>query len=85
MRRALVSAGSSVSTLQRLGARTLSKALGRAYVAKDPNYMGTWPENAETYTFQIEGETLHLTWPSDWAPGKRSGTFRKVEGQPAPW
>ncbi len=57
----------------------------RAYVAKDPNYMGTWPENAETYTFQIEGETLHLTWPSDWAPGKRSGTFRKVEGQPAPW
>ena len=57
----------------------------RAYVAKDPNYMGTWPENAETYTFQVEGETLHLEWPSGWGPGKRSGTFRKVEGEPVPW
>ncbi len=56
----------------------------RAYVAKDPNYMGNWPENAVTYTFRWEGETLHLQWPADW-PEKRSGTFRKVEGQPAPW
>ncbi len=56
----------------------------RAYVAKDPNYMGTWPENPNTYTFQVEGETLRLKWPSDW-PDKRSGTFRKVEGEPAPW
>ncbi len=56
----------------------------RAYVAKDPNYMGGWPENAETYTFRFEGETLHMEWPSDW-PEARSGTFRRVEGQPAPW
>ncbi len=56
----------------------------RAYVAKDPNYMGDWPENTSVYTFRMEGETLHLQWPSDW-PEKRSGTFTKVEGQPAPW
>ncbi len=56
----------------------------RAYVAKDPNYMGDWPENALTFTFRMEGETLHLQWPSDW-PDKRSGTFRKVEGEPVPW
>ncbi len=56
----------------------------RAYVAKDPNYMGDWPENALTYTFRMEGETLHLDWPSDWFSA-RKGTFRKVEGEPAPW
>jgi len=56
----------------------------RAYVAKDPNYMGDWPENASVYTFRIEGETLRMQWPSDW-PERRSGTFTKVEGQPAPW
>jgi hypothetical protein len=56
----------------------------RAYVAKSPNYMADWPENAETYTFRLEGETLHLQWPSDWGE-KRSGTFTKVEGQPVPW
>ena len=56
----------------------------RAYVAKDPNYMADWPENTETYTFRLEGETLHLQWPSDWPDG-RSGTFTKVEGEPVPW
>jgi hypothetical protein len=56
----------------------------RAYVAKDPNYMGDWPENANVYTFRLEGETLHLQWPSDW-PDQRSATLTKVEGQPAPW
>ncbi len=56
----------------------------RAYVAKDPNYMGDWPENAYTYTFRMEGETLHLNWPSDWFSA-RKGTFRKVEGEPVPW
>ena len=56
----------------------------RAYVAKDPNYMGDWPENVGTYTFRMEGETLHLNWPSDWPPGARKGTFRKVEGEPVP-
>ena len=56
----------------------------RAYVAKDPNYMGGWPENAQTYTFRMEGETLHLQWPGDW-PDRRKGTFSKVEGMPVPW
>jgi hypothetical protein len=56
----------------------------RAYVAKNPNYMGDWPENASTYTFRVEGETLHLNWPSDW-PFAIKGTFRKVEGEPAPF
>ena len=51
---------------------------------KDPNYMGDWPENAFTYTFRMEGETLHLNWPSDWPPGAWKGTFRKVEGEPVP-
>ncbi|MDH3455536.1 MAG: lipocalin-like domain-containing protein [Gemmatimonadota bacterium] len=55
----------------------------RPSVAKDPNYMGTWPDNAETYTFELEGETLRLTWPSDWPGGLRIGTFRKVEGEAA--
>jgi hypothetical protein len=56
----------------------------RAYVAKDPNYMGSWPENALTYAFRLEGEALHLDWPEGW-PDDRKGTFRKVEGEPAPW
>jgi hypothetical protein len=46
--------------------------------------MGDWPENASTYTFRVEGETLHLNWPSDW-PFAIKGTFRKVEGEPAPF
>ncbi len=57
----------------------------RAYVAKDPNYMGDWPENANTYTFRIEGETLRLAWPGDWPGGTRVGMLRRVEGEPVPW
>ena len=56
----------------------------RAYVAKDPNYMGDWPDNANTYTFRFDGETLHLQWPSDW-PVQLSATLDRVEGRPAPW
>ena len=58
----------------------------RAFVAKDPNYMGAWPENAVTYTFEIDAEgMLHLTWGSD--AGAASGwkaIMRQVEGEPAP-
>ena len=90
-------AGEEMTDAEMVGAyRTLTANSGRyevsgnefttrAYVAKDPNYMGDWPENAGTYTFRMEGETLHLTWPSDWGPGARKGTFRKVEGEAAPW
>ncbi len=51
----------------------------RAYLAKNPNYMGGWPDNAQSAAFRIEGETLRL-----------SGffgvtTFRRVEDEPVPW
>jgi hypothetical protein len=59
----------------------------RAYVAKNPNYMGDWPENETTVTVRIEGDTLTWTWPSldDTALPGGQMTFRRVEGQPAPW
>jgi hypothetical protein len=59
----------------------------RAYVAKNPNYMGGWPENETTVTVRIEGDTLTWTWPSPDDPPLPGGqmTFRRVEGQPAPW
>ena len=58
----------------------------RAYVAKDPNYMADWPDNANTATVHLDGDTLQWTWGGDFAPGaKQVFTFRRVEGQPAPW
>lgn len=56
-----------------------NKITTRAYVAKDPNYMGDWPENANTLEFSIDGETLTLTFFGGTA------TLRKVEGEPAPF
>ena len=55
----------------------------RAYVAKDPNYMGGWPENEVTYDISMDGGTLTLT-----NQGFGAGTvttFRQVEGTPNPW
>jgi ketosteroid isomerase-like protein len=55
----------------------------RAYVAKDPNYMGGWPENEVTYEFERDGDTLtikNLVFDSG-----ATGTFRQVEGTPNPW
>lgn len=52
-----------------------------AYVTLNPNYMADWGENHITYTFRVEGDTLHFTWPADFMePGAPSfsGTFRKV-------
>jgi len=51
----------------------------RAFVAKDPNYMRDWPDNAETLPFHIDGDVMHL----EWAVFKF--TLRKVEGEPTPW
>ena len=52
-----------------------------AYVTLNPNYMADWGENQQTYTFRVEGDILHLSWPDnfmeDGNPGF-SGTFRKV-------
>ncbi len=52
----------------------------RAYLAKNPNYMGGWPENESTVAFRIEGDTLHWTWSDG-----EVFTLRRVEGEPAPW
>ncbi len=58
----------------------------RAYVAKDPNYMSAWPENASTVTIHIDGNTLQWTWGAEFAPAiGQVFTFSRVEGQPAPW
>jgi hypothetical protein len=51
----------------------------RAYVAKNPNYMGDWPENENTVTVGIAGDTLTWTWQNG-----SEMTLRKVEGLPAP-
>ena len=51
----------------------------RAFVAKDPNYMGDWPDNADTLPFRIDGDVMHLEW------NVFKFTLRKVEGVPAPW
>ena len=55
----------------------------RAYVAKNPNYMGGWPENEFTFRFRIEGDTLRLTRPND--NGGGGFTLRRVEDEPVPW
>lgn len=50
-----------------------------AYVSLSPPYMAAWGENHETFTFRVEGETLHVTWPDDFGVASGSvGTFRKV-------
>ena len=55
----------------------------RAYVAKSPDYMGDWPDNEQTYEFEVDGETLTLT-NLDFGAGTVT-TFRQVEGSPDPW
>jgi hypothetical protein len=55
----------------------------RAYVAKDPNYMGGWPENEVNYEFERDGDTLTIK-NLDFGDGT-TGTFRQVEGTPTPW
>lgn len=55
----------------------------RAYVAKDPNYMGDWPENEVTFEFSVDGDTLTLT-NQVFAAGTVT-TLRQVEGTPNPW
>ena len=52
----------------------------RAYVAKNPNYMGDRWDNEQVYEFEIDGE--NLTIKGDIVG---MGTFRQVEGTPNPW
>jgi len=61
--------------------QTGNQVTTEAYVSLNPNYMARWGENHLTYTFRIEGDTLHLTWPEGFMePGDPpfSGTFRRV-------
>jgi len=52
-----------------------------AFVALNPNYMASWGENHLIYTFRIEGDILHLTWPAGFMSPDNppfTGTFRRV-------
>jgi len=40
-----------------------------AYVALNPNYMASWPENGTTVTYEAQGGTLTLTWTSGFSEG----------------
>ncbi len=55
----------------------------RAYVAKDTNYMGGWPENEATYEFERDGDSLTIK-SLTFAIGFTSA-LRQVEGTPNPW
>jgi len=48
----------------------------RAFVAKDPNYMGGFPDNEATYTFRIEDGVLHLDFGNGYV-----ATARQVDDQ----
>jgi len=59
-----------------------------AFVALNPNYMADWGENHRTYTFRIEGDILHLTWPTDFmgqgappSPGHSAGSGKPPAGR----
>jgi len=55
----------------------------RAYVAKSPDYMAGWPDNAQSYGYSVDGDTLVLT--TDEGPGGGgSRTFRRVENLEPP-
>jgi hypothetical protein len=60
----------------------------KAYMAKDPNYMGQWADgcatgkcpNETSLSFQMEGADLRVTWPANFGGGSGLvGTFRRVE------
>lgn len=49
----------------------------QAYVAKDPNYMAGFPDNAFTAKVHRAGDTLHLTWTN----AGITFTLQRVEGR----
>jgi len=55
----------------------------RAYVAKDPVYMGVFPENPLTAKVHRAGETLHFTYTSGFLTGWMF-TLQRVEGRAPP-
>jgi hypothetical protein len=56
------------------------KVTMRAYLAKNPNYMGNWPDNATSASVHLAGDTMHWTWGNG-----SMFTFRRSEGTPVPW
>ena len=51
----------------------------RAYMAKNPGYMAQWPDNAQEYTVERDGDTLSLTFGSG-----NVATLTRREGQSPP-
>ena len=52
----------------------------RAYVARDPNYMGDFPDNESTYTFRIDDEgMLHLTFGAGGPGAGATAILRPVD------
>ena len=56
------------------------KVTMRPYLAKNPNYMGDWPDNAYSASVHLVGDTMHWTWGDG-----RMFTFQQTEGTPVPW
>lgn len=54
-----------------------------AYVAKDTNYMGGFPENGALYQFERDGDTLIVTTESN--PAIFKVVLESVEGRDGPW
>ena len=55
----------------------------RAYVAKDPVYMGGFPENPLVAKVHRDGDTLHFTYTSGFMTGA-TFTLQRVEGRAPP-
>ncbi|MEN8374309.1 MAG: lipocalin-like domain-containing protein [Gemmatimonadota bacterium] len=51
-----------------------------AYVAKDMNYMGDFPGNAQPYTIHFAGDVLHISYGEDTFRAGWTATLQKVEG-----
>ena len=61
--------------------RSGNEVTTEAYVSLNPNYMADWGDNHVTYTFRVQGDMLHLSWPEDFlGPDGTAltGTFRKI-------
>jgi hypothetical protein len=55
----------------------------RAFVAKSPDYMAGWPENAQSFPYSIDGETLVISSDDGPTAGAKN-TFMRVEGKERP-
>lgn len=56
----------------------------RAYVAKVPNYMHAFPDNAESLRFRVEGDRLYVS-DLEFPEEGFEATFRRVEGTEPPY